>query len=92
MRASRLSRWPVTGAVTWGILLEVVFSLTHPGIEVMVVVEVEGVEVEVEVLEPSWPQPQLAVVCKVLFFMLVYLVEFFLILVHRIHSYLGSFV
>ena len=55
------------------------------------VVEVEGVEVEAVVPEPSWPQPQLAVVCKVLFFMLVYLVEFFFILVHRILSYLDSF-
>ena len=68
-----------SGAAAWGISQWIVLSsplLIIEGVEV--VVEVEGVGVEVMVLEPSWPQLQPVEVCKVLFFTMVYRVEFFL--------------
>ena len=55
-----------------------------------VVVEVVDAEA-VEVLEHSWLQLTPEVVCKVHFSMMVYPAECYLILVHHIHSFLGSF-
>ena len=78
-----------TGATTRGTLLE-----TAPCqllmLEAEVVVEVAEV-VDVEARELSWLQWMHAVVCKVLFSTTVYRAEYYLILVHLIHSYLDSF-
>ena len=61
-------------------------------VEAVVTVVVEVVDVgAVEVPEHSWLRLMLDVVCKVHFSMTVYPAECYLILVHRIHSYLGSF-
>ena len=59
-------------------------------LETEVVVEVAEV-VAVEVQELSWLQLMHAAVCKVHFSMPVYLAEYYLIPVHLIHLYLGSF-
>ena len=55
-----------------------------------VVVEVVDVEAA-GVPGLSWLQSTPEVVCKVHFSMTYYLAEYYLILVHRIHLFLGSF-
>ena len=68
------------------------YPLSRPrSVEAEVEVEVAEV-VDVEVREPSWLQLMLEAACKVLFFMMVYRVECYLILEHRILLYLDSFV
>ena len=52
--------------------------------------EAEG-EAAAEVAEPSWPQLLPDRVCKVLFCMPVYLVEYSLIVAHRILSFPDNF-
>ena len=59
-------------------------------VEPEVVVEVAEV-VAVEARALAWLQLMHVAVCKVLFFMMVYRVEYYLILEHRIHLYLDSF-
>ena len=64
------------------------YQLLLPELEVVV----EVVDVEVAgVPGPSWLQSMHVAVCKVHFSMTVYLAEYYLIPVHLILLYLGSF-